>query len=148
MAERAEDVQRFLRLCENSAFPHREELLNGINSGEYRLESYSHSEVPSESLLETYLVKAKVVAGHVGEHARRLASDTAAFIEELTKVSREKVNFWHFSVNESSGYTLFEGEDCGRILGCIFTVDRRKVSESDWEKLWSEAGLPGTDSKK
>ncbi len=80
----------------------------------------------------------KIAARNNSNHARRLVADTLNFIDELEKVPNDKVSSWNFSTNESSDFTLFEGINSQKILGCILTVDKRKVSESDWEKLWSE----------
>lgn len=133
-----EQLQKFFELCENLSFPHGEELLRGIKSGKYLLEKSSNSQVSAEELARNYKIKSKSAARHNSKHAQRLVNDTLKFIEELEKVPNDKVNFWHFSIDEASGYTVFEGVNSQKILGCILTVDKRKVSESEWEKLWNE----------
>ncbi len=138
MVEHSEQLQKFFDLCENSSFPYQEELLEGVRSGKYSLKNYSESGVSVESILDTYKTKSRIVGGHAGEHARRLANDMHLFIEKLRKVSADTINFWHFSVNESTNYTLFEAKNREQILGCILTIDRRKVSAAEWDKLWSE----------
>ncbi|MDQ3130167.1 MAG: hypothetical protein M3Q99_05330 [Acidobacteriota bacterium] len=138
MSEKDEQIQKFIELCENSSFPHDEELLRGINMGEYLLEGFSNSQVPAKELAGTYKIKAIIAGRNNANHARRLVSDTLSFVDELEKVPNDKVNFWRFSINELSQYTAFEGVDSRKILGCIMTVDKRKVSESEWEKLWNE----------
>lgn len=136
--EKDEQLQKFFELCANSSFPHQEELLKGISQSRYTLERFSNSEVSAEELAGNYKIKVKSAARHNSEHAHRLVRDTLKFVNDLEKVPNDKVNFWHFSVDESSGYTVFEGVNSQKILGCILTVDRRKVSESEWEKLWND----------
>jgi hypothetical protein len=136
--EKDEQIQKFFELCESSSFSHREELLRGVNAGEYLFESYSNSEVPTQQLLGTYSFRANHLAEKQGKHAQTLRNDTLKFVEELEKFPNDKVKFWHFSINESSQYTVFENVNSQKILGCIRNVDKRKVSESEWEKLWNE----------
>ena len=138
MAENNEQIQKFIELCENSSFPHQVELLRGIDSGEYLFKSFSNSQVPAEELSRIYKIKVKSAERHNGKHAQRLVSDTLKFIDELEKVPNDRINFWHFSIDEPSGYTVFQGVNSQKILGCILTVDKRKVSEEEWEKLWTE----------
>jgi hypothetical protein len=138
MVENNEQIQKFIKLCENSSFPHKVELLRGIESGEYLFENFSNSQVPAEELVGIYKIKVKSAARHDSNHSRRLVADTLNFIDELEKVPEDKVNFWHFSIDEPSGFTVFEGVNSQKILGCILTVDKRKVSESEWEELWNE----------
>lgn len=136
--ENDEQIQRFFELCKNSSFPHREELLIGINNDEYSLESFSNSQVPAKELSGTYKIKAQIAARNNSGHAHRLVADTLMFVGELEKVSDDKINFWHFSIDKSSGFTAFEGVNSQKILGCILTVDKTKVSEIEWGKLWNE----------
>lgn len=138
MVGKGEQIQKFIKLCESSSFPHREELLRGIEVGEYLLESFSNSQVPAKELSGTYKIKAEIAGRNNSFHARRLADDTLQLVSELENAPDDKVNFWHFSVNEASHYVCFEGANSNKILGCILTVDKRKVSESEWEKLWNK----------
>lgn len=136
--ENHEYIHKFIELCENSSFPHQVELLRGIENGEYIFERFSDSQVSAKELAKIYKIKVKSAEGHTSIHAQRLVSDTLKFIDELEKVPNDEVNFWHFSIDVSSGFTIFQGVNCQKILGCILTVDKRKVSESAWEKLWRE----------
>ena len=136
--ERDGQLQKFFELCENSSFVHREELLKGINEGKYLYESSSNSQVSAEELTGIYKIRVKIATRRNSNHARRLVSDTLMFIDELEKVPNDKVNFWYFSIDKASGYMIFEGINSQKILGCILTVDKRKVSGNEWEKLWNE----------
>jgi hypothetical protein len=124
--ENNERLQRFFEICENSPFPHREELLSGIKNGEYFLESKSNSEVPAEQLLGIYEVRAEIIGEKKGFQVERLKNDILSFVEELKKVSNEKVTLWHFSIDEASQFFCFEGISSQKILGCLLTVDKRK----------------------
>jgi hypothetical protein len=136
--ERDKQVQRFFKLCENSFFPHKKDLINGINEGKFFFKSFSDSQVHAKELAEIYKIKAMSAGRHQSIHANRLVKDTLSFVSELEKVPNDKVNFWHFSIDEATGYTIFEGVNSQKVLGCILTVDKRKVSEDEWEKLWNE----------
>lgn len=138
MSEKDGQLQKFFELCENSSFSHQEELLSGIKSINYSLEDKSNSEVPSEQMLDTYQVRAKILAERKGFHAERLKNDTLRFVEELKKAPTDKVNFWRFRINDSSHYICFEGVNSQKILGCILAVNKRKISEDEWGKLWNE----------
>ena len=138
MREKDEQIQKFIELCESSSFPHREELLKGIDSSRYVFENFSNSQVSANELAGIYKIKAKIAGRNKNIHANRLVQDTLKFVDELEKVLNDKVNFRHFSIDEASGYTVFESVNSQKILGCILTVNKRKVSESDWEKLWNE----------
>jgi hypothetical protein len=138
MMKKDERIQRFFELCNSSSFPHREELLRGIKAGKYSFTSNSTSEVPSEQMLDIYKVRVDILSEKKSLHAQRLKNDVWMFVNELEKTPNEKVKFWKFSVDESSSYVVFEGSNSQRILGCLLVVDRRKVSEADWQKLWSE----------
>ena len=138
MSDKDKQIQRFIELSKGSAFPHRNELLRGIRAGEYLLERFSNSQVAADELSGIYKIKAKSAGRNNSIHAKRLVDDTLLFVEELEKVPNDKVNFWSFSIDETSQYKAFEGVDSQKILGCILTVDKRKVSESEWNKLWGE----------
>lgn len=138
MLEKYEQVQKFIDLCEYSSFPYREELLRGIKAGEYLLESYSVSQIPTGDLADTYKIKAQIAGINNSFHAQRLVRDTLILVEELKKVPDEKVNFWSFSIDRSSQFTAFEGVSSRKVLGCLFTVAKTKVSELEWKKLWNE----------
>lgn len=145
MLEKGDQIEQFLTLCESSPFPHRDELVRGISTGEYRLERLSASGIPSKQLLEVYGVRARMLGDRIlsnelkGVHAERLLSDTRFLVEALRKVPDESINFWSFSIDEASEYLAFEGINCERVLGCILTVDKRKISEDEWETLWGKS---------
>ena len=40
--------------------------------------------------------------------------------------------------DERSSFAVFEGVESGKALGCIYGVDKRKVTESEWDVLWGE----------
>jgi hypothetical protein len=138
VVEKDEQIKRFFELCENLVFPHREELLRGIETGEYLLKNHSNLKVPSSELLDIYGRRAKHLMKYKSNHAQRLRGEVLIFLDNLEKLSNEKVKFWSFSKDEASSYDIFEGVNSQKILGCFLTVSKEKVAESEWEKLWSE----------
>ena len=136
-----ERVQEFLRLCENSSFLHKEDLVRGITSGDYELSNYWSSDVPAAQLLNIYRARARYLQKRItsreveGVHPERLLKDTENFVNELASASDDKVRCWTFSIDGSSSYTVFEGVNASRIFGCLLTVDKRSVSESEWDEL-------------
>ena len=144
--EKNEQLKKFISLCETSSFPHREELLKGVGTGDYSFEDYSASEIPAGQLLGVYErrmdILRKIIRSSelVGTHAERLLGDTENFVRELENVSDESVNFWRFSVDEKSEYIVFEGVNAERVLGCLLTVDRMNVYDDEWVAIWGKRG--------
>lgn len=136
--EKDEQLQKFFELCKNSSFPHREELLKGIKAGEYLLDSHSDSEISSIQMLDIYRGREEHLSKFKGNHAKRLKQEVSFFVNELEQAIDEEIRSWCFLINESSHYVCFEGINSQKILGCMLTVGKRKVSESEWEKLWNE----------
>jgi hypothetical protein len=118
--------------------------VNGIESKEYVLSKYYNSTVSATQLLNIYSARARSLERRIsaneikGVHPERLLEDTEQFVEELAAVPDEKVNFWAFSIDGSSSYTVFVGVNKSRILGCLLTVDKGKVSENEWDELWGK----------
>ena len=131
-------IQRFFELCKSSSFPHREELLRGIETDEYSLKKYSSSEVPSKQMLDIYKVRERLLGRKRSKHAQRLRNEVLMYINELEQAPNDKVNFWLFSINDSSQYIVFEGVNSQKVLGCLLIVSKTKVSESEWKKLWGK----------
>lgn len=137
-----EQVREFLHICEAAPFPRREELLQGIKSGKCVLEDRSTSRVPSKQLLRLYELRVRhlrkrISAEEISDpHAERLLSDTENLVIELAKSPDEIIDLWRFSIDESTQYGVFEAVNAKRVLGCLLTVDKRRVSDGEWESLW------------
>ncbi|HMS41256.1 MAG TPA: hypothetical protein PKE69_13585 [Pyrinomonadaceae bacterium] len=138
MNEKDEQLQKLMKLVEKSSFNHLEEITQGLKIQTITLESKSNNEVPALSLLDIYKHRANGLAQrHKSFHSQRLVKDMLAFCENLAKFPDEKISFWRLRIDESWSYTIFEGIESNRILGCILTADKRFVSEEEWEKIWN-----------
>ena len=138
MTGRDTETEHLLSLCEGSLFSHKEELVAGIKSGLFELKDRHEGKVPAQSLIDVYTRRLKRISAKPGEHAEGLAKDIESFVENLRKNCDEQLDLWHVSVSESSAFTLFEGLSNRKILGCLATVDRRKVTEQEWQMLWNK----------
>ena len=140
-----ERIQKFRTLCEKSSFPHKQDLVEGIESGKYGLHQRFGFSVPSKQMLNIYSARASSLERRIstneinGIHPERLLRDVESLVTELTGLSDEKIDCWTWSIDESSSYTAFEGINSKRILGCILTVDKRAVSENEWKELWEKS---------
>ena len=134
----ASDIEIFVALCQRSNFRSRDEILDGIRSKKYELIHHSGKGVPTRSMLETYKRRSR----HVGQlalqsrHARQMVRDIDAYVSELENAPADEIMLWSVSVDSKSHYSVFEGVSSGRILGCIFGVDKRAVSRQEWDVLW------------
>jgi len=128
----------FVALCSRSDFSHREEILKGIHSGEYSLTNGSGRVVPVENQLGIFRRRSEHVGRSASKssHAKQMVDDINAYVCELEKAGDDEIRFWNVSVNEMSSYAIFEGVKAGKILGCIFGIDRTKVSVDEWNKIW------------
>ncbi len=139
MNERDEQLKYFLNLVENSLFNYREKIIEGLKSGKLILEDKLKNEVFSQSLLEIYQHRANGLAQREkGIHSERLVKDTLAFCENLAKFPDDRVSFWRLRIDNVWSYTVFEGTESKKILGCILTADRRFVSEEEWNEIWNK----------
>ena len=103
------------------------------------LENESGNETQAQGLLEVYQYRANGLAQREkGCHAKRLVKDTLAFCENLAKSPNDKVGFWHLKIDDVWGYTVFEGVESNKVLGCILTADRRFVTEEEWNEIWNK----------
>ena len=130
------EVEQFKRLCENSTFTYREEIFKGLESGDYILESHNNSEISGQQLLDVYELRAERLSEYQGHHAEQLRNEVLAFCRELKKAPDDSVKFWNISKDKATSFNVFSNSQ--KILGCVLTVDRRMVSEDDWNKLWNK----------
>ena len=136
MIQKDKYIKRFKHLCRNSDFAHRDEILDGLENGTYQLQTSNNSGVPSEQLLGIYKVREKHLAKYQSSHGRRIKDEVAAFCNELEKVPNENVILWRVLKDDISDFAIFSNSE--KILGCILGIDKRKVSENGWRKIWDE----------
>jgi hypothetical protein len=135
----ADDMADFFALCERSNFRSRDEILDGIRSDKYELIRHtSETGVPAASMLETYRRRSK----HVGQfaerssHANRMVNDIDAYVRELENATDDIIQLWSVTVDRTFSFSIFEGTVAGKILGCLYTADRRTVTSEEWDALW------------
>jgi hypothetical protein len=135
----ADDMADFFAPCERSNFRSRDEILDGIRSDKYELIRHtSETGVPAASMLETYRRRSK----HVGQfaerssHANRMVNDIDAYVRELENATDDIIQLWSVTVDRTFSFSIFEGTVAGKILGCLYTADRRTVTSEEWDALW------------
>lgn len=131
------DLNIFMILCERSSFPNKAEVLEISTQNAFSVRCSTGSKVPAESMLTIYRRRRE----HLGkmlnsDHAARLFSEVSAFVIELENNIEDKIRLWHLPVDERSSYAIFESIKAGKILGCIYGIDRRELSEFEWNELW------------
>lgn len=110
------------------------------------METRSTSEVPSKQLLGIYDLRERhlrnrMASGEIsGPHAKRLLSDTENFVLELTNAPEETVVLWAALADDATEFAVFEAVNDKRVLGCLLTVSKTKVSENEWNVLWGKEG--------
>jgi hypothetical protein len=132
------DINIFRVLCERSHFPNKDEILERISSKDFKLEKGSGSGVAAASMLSIYRRRRDHVAKRAlnSDHAARMLREIAAYVIELEKNPDEEVVIWNVGFDKTSSFSLFEGVKTNKILGCIYGVDKRKVTESEWNEIW------------
>ncbi|HEX8368155.1 MAG TPA: hypothetical protein VF604_06410 [Pyrinomonadaceae bacterium] len=133
MFNKEEPVEKFKRLCESSTFAHREEIIKGLENGNYVLRDHENRNVSSRQLLDIYRHRAERLLKYESSRAEQLRNEILAFCSELKKVPDDTVNYWTIAKDKAAGFAVFYNSE--KILGCLLTVDRRMVSEADWKKL-------------
>jgi len=70
-----------------------------------------------------------------------MVGDIGAYVCELENAIDDEIKLWRVSVDSKSDYSIFEGVGAQKILGCIYTVDRRTVSREEWAELWGHMNV-------
>ena len=131
--------EQFIERHKDSEFRLKDELFAKLSSGECVLDynpEGQQSSLPCSHFLHIYRRRAEHLRRFDAPHAQRLREDALALCEELAKTPDEICRLWVFSLPPYSDYTVFEGAESGRILGCLFTVDKRLAPSDEWERLW------------
>ena len=134
-----EDIKRFLDVLEASEFPNRGDVIERINSEPRHLEMSEGFSVPASSMREVYEIRLDIA-----ERKNRQTPFAVDRLEELrhfvTNLEEspvdDEVALWILKVDDASSYHLFESRPHGKILGCFFGVDKRRVSAEKWQELW------------
>jgi hypothetical protein len=134
------DIEDFIALCERSNFRSRDEILDGIRSKTYVLTRPAGNGVPAPRMLETYSRRSKHVAQFAvnSKHAEQMVRDLDAYVRELENATDDLIRIWNVTVDNTFSYSIFEGTVSGKILGCLYTADRRTVTNKEWDALSGE----------
>ena len=134
--ENDEQLQRFFELCENSSFPHREEIINQIRSKEVNLHSYSQTKSNGKQFFDIYKFRGERLAKSETEYGKRLSNEIKLLCDNLEISLEDEIGLWIFSKKPNWIYAMFENIRTKKILGCTLGTDKRIVSENDYEKYW------------
>jgi hypothetical protein len=137
----AEDRIRFLELCEKSSFPHQKEVLEVVSAGS--VPSKATGDVAAIDIGRVYEGRARGLEerGVRTDHSRTLLEDTLYFVDELKLHETDRIAFWSVPIDLSSEFIAFEATNAQRLIGCMQTVDKRKVTESEWNRLWGKEAI-------
>ena len=130
---------QFRVLCENSDFPHREEILKVLDSEELALSVTDSNGVPSRSMLEVYRRRLRIgeEKARNTKQAQSILNDSRFFLAGLENIGEDRIRLWHLEQDEASRFSVFESENKNKVVGCIYGVDRRKVTTEEWDSLWN-----------
>jgi len=65
-----------------------------------------------------------------------MVDDIDAYVGELEDATDDVIQLWRVTVDRTFSYSIFEGTVAGKILGCLYTADRRTVTGEEWDALW------------
>lgn len=137
----SDNLEQFRSICEKSSFRHRDQILLDINVREFSLSSRAETRVPARSMLDIY--KTRLAIGEkkapFTNHSRSILDDVREYIAGLESVGEDFIRPWSVSFdNDVSYFTVFEAVNAGKAVGCIYGIDRRKVTEEEWDELWGK----------
>ena len=132
-------IDVFIRKHGQKQFPHAEELLPAIRNHAcslYHAPGIFERGVPISELLETYRRRAEHLKQFTTNHARVLQQDTDHLCDRLQHTDDSRCRIWIFNFPNGRVITVFEGHPSGEILGALKIVDKREISENEWEEIW------------
>jgi hypothetical protein len=128
--------QEFIARHSQSDFRHKDELLSLLTSGDATFEN-NPSLVSCRDLLSIYRRRADHLQKFATPHAHQLRDDVLALCEGLATTQDENCRLWNFSSPPNSDYTVFEGAETGRILGCVLAKNKLLTPPDEWDNLWA-----------
>ena len=138
----------FVKLHSGQEFRHREEFLKAIADGRCSLvqpvadqAGIEVSPLPCRHYWGIYRHRSRHLQKYNTPHAISLREDCEAFCEEIEATPDAPIRSWNFKCSPLD-FLIFENITSTTIVGCLRTVSKLDVSESEWEKLW---GTGGTD---
>jgi hypothetical protein len=90
-------LEIFVERCEKDDFCNRDELLEGIKSGEIIFDTHqSDSDSPCSHFIGIYKHREKHLKQFQTEHSERLRKDVSEMLERMSKTPDAKVGYWNF----------------------------------------------------
>jgi len=136
--------REFIARHSQSDFRHKDALLSLLTSGDAIFETNS-SLVSCRDLLKIYRRRADHLRRFTTPHARELRDDVLALCDGLATTRDENCRLWNFSSPPNCEYTVFEGAETGRILGCVLAKNKLLTPPDEWDNLWRETS-PANDA--
>ena len=114
---------------------------SAISEGRFRSAPSSPVALGPE-LLQTYRRRANHLNQFATPHAVRLREDVLAFCAALEETPPDcPISCCSLDLDDGRSIVLFERADTNALLGVLRTVDRRMVSDEDWDALWGTPGV-------
>ncbi len=109
---------------------------SAIREGDFR-SSPATAFPPGPELLRTYRLRAEHLGRFSTPHAEQLRTDIVAFCAALEALPPEcPIECCSLDLNDGRSLVLFERADTHGLLGILRTVDRRMVTDEEWDSLW------------
>ena len=92
--------------------------------------------VPCRELLGIYTRRERHLAGFRSPHAKAVLADVSQLCKGLRAAVDGECWVWDFELPDGISVAFFEEKMTGQLLGTVRTVDRTRVSETQWRELW------------
>jgi len=133
------DLEKFVEWCEKDNFRNRDELLEGIKSGEIIFDTHkSDSQFPCTHFIKIYDRREKHLKQFQTEHSERLRKDVLEMLKRMSKTPDAKVGYWNFNKEPNISFAVFVDVDTQEIFGCTRGVDKRLTPEDESEEVWGK----------
>lgn len=130
-------MKLFIERCERDNFRNRDELFEGVKSGEIIFEANkSDSDLPCSHFTWIYEGREEHLRQFQTVHSERLRKDVLEMLAGMSKTPDAKVGCWNFEKEPNVTFTVFVNADAQEIFGCTKGFNRRLTSENDWKEIW------------
>jgi len=134
------ELKLFIERCERDNFRNRNELLEGIKSGEIIFDTHkSDSDFPCSHFIGIYERREKHLKQFQTKHSERLRKDVLEMLERMSKTPDAKVGYWNFNKEPNISFDIFVNVDTQEIFGCNKGFDKRLTPEDEWNELWGKS---------
>jgi hypothetical protein len=126
----------FLENYKNQMFPHSTELIKDIQSNVSKVISCSQNFINNKNLITTFETRHKIVSENKTEHAQSILNDINVFIKNLSKDIGGTSQLWIFFKEPFYNYSVFVNTTTNTVIGCIKSVDKRKLTKEEVIAFW------------